>query len=224
MKKLGLITLSLALITATPAAPFAAGWIQGANGAWFYDEDNGIRRHSTWIESGGAWYYLGADGRILTDTTTPDGYYVGSDGKWIDGQSSDGAAASQNTQQQAAAAAQDVQQETAAAVQNTQQSAAAQETVTLGMKNALGRAGDYLEFTSFSKPGLKHQLEYEGFTSAEASYAVNHIVVDWNAQCAAKAQSYLDFSHFSRQRLKEQLEYEGFTASEIAYGLQAVGY
>ena len=213
MKKLGLITLSLALITATTSAPFAAGWIQGANGAWFYDAENGTRLHSTWIESGGAWYYLGADGRMLTDTTTPDGYYVGSDGKWIDGQSSDAAAAAQN-----------VPQQTAAAAQNTQQAAAAQETVTLGMKNALGRAGDYLAFTSFSKPGLKHQLEYEGFTSAEASYAVNHIVVDWNTQCASKAQSYLDFSHFSRQRLKEQLEYEGFTASEIAYGLQAVGY
>lgn len=202
MKKLRLITLSLALIAATPAAPFAAGWIQGANGAWFYDAENGTRLHSTWIESGGAWYYLGSDGRMLTDTTTPDGYYVGSDGKWIDGQSA----------------------ETAAAAQGSQQQTAVQETITLGMKNALGRAGSYLNYTSFSKKGLKEQLEYEGFSSSEANYAVNNVVVDWNAQCADKAQRYLNYSSFSRQRLKEQLEYEGFTPSEVAYGLQAVGY
>ena len=28
-------------------------------------------------------YYVGSDGRMLTNTITPDGYWVGSDGKWI---------------------------------------------------------------------------------------------------------------------------------------------
>ncbi len=29
------------------------------------------------------WYYLGYDFAMLQDTTTPDGYQVGSDGAWI---------------------------------------------------------------------------------------------------------------------------------------------
>lgn len=36
---------------------------------------------STWISSK---YYVGADGDMLVNTTTPDGYRVGSDGAWID--------------------------------------------------------------------------------------------------------------------------------------------
>lgn len=31
----------------------------------------------------GIWYYLGQDGVMLTNTTTPDGYKVGADGAWI---------------------------------------------------------------------------------------------------------------------------------------------
>ncbi len=33
-----------------------------------------------WIDS---LYYVGADGAMLADTVTPDGYRVGADGKWI---------------------------------------------------------------------------------------------------------------------------------------------
>ena len=40
---------------------------------------------SSWIESAseaGAWYYVGADGAMLTNTVTPDGYTVDADGVW----------------------------------------------------------------------------------------------------------------------------------------------
>ncbi|MCD8225191.1 MAG: hypothetical protein LUC99_10175 [Clostridiales bacterium] len=33
-----------------------------------------------WIEDGGDWFYLGSDGVLLTDTTTPDGYTVDENG------------------------------------------------------------------------------------------------------------------------------------------------
>ena len=37
-----------------------------------------------WEESqDGVWYYLGADGVMMTNATTPDGYRVGADGAWI---------------------------------------------------------------------------------------------------------------------------------------------
>lgn len=29
------------------------------------------------------WYYLGSSGAMLTNTTTPDGYHVDSEGRWI---------------------------------------------------------------------------------------------------------------------------------------------
>ena len=35
-----------------------------------------------WVLTGSYWYYVGADGVMLTDTTTPDGYYVDGDGIW----------------------------------------------------------------------------------------------------------------------------------------------
>ena len=36
-----------------------------------------------WKEISGSWYYFGKDGSMLTNTITPDGYYVGADGKYI---------------------------------------------------------------------------------------------------------------------------------------------
>ena len=35
------------------------------------------------MEASSLWYYMGADGYMLTDTTTPDGYYVNADGVWV---------------------------------------------------------------------------------------------------------------------------------------------
>ena len=81
-----------------------------------------------------------------------------------------------------------------------------------------------METQGFSKQGLIEQLEFEGFSTEDATYAVDHVKVDWNEQCAKKAESYLDFMAFSRDGLHDQLEFEGFTEEQIQYGLQAVGY
>jgi len=101
-----------------------------------------------------------------------------------------------------------------------------QETVLqrFRQKNALAKAKDYLDFTAFSYSGLIEQLEYEGYTTEEATYAVDNCGADWNQQAAAKAQEYLDFTSFSRSGLIEQLEYEGFTAAQAEYAATAVGY
>ena len=45
------------------------------------------------------------------------------------------------------------------------------DNATLGEKNALKTADNYLATMSFSKSGLVKQLEYEGFTYEQASYA-----------------------------------------------------
>ena len=47
-------------------------------------------------------------------------------------------------------------------------------------------------------PCLMDQLEFEGFTSAEATLAVDYLDVDWNQQAVFSAESYLDLAAFFR--------------------------
>jgi hypothetical protein len=96
--------------------------------------------------------------------------------------------------------------------------------LTMGQKNAVRKAESYLELLAFSRSGLIEQLEYEGFSTEDATFAVDYIEVDWNEQAALKAKSYLDLMAFSADGLVEQLEYEGFTDGQITYALKAVGY
>jgi hypothetical protein len=103
-------------------------------------------------------------------------------------------------------------------------SAAVYEQTTMGEKNAVKKAINYLNYMSFSKTGLIDQLEYEGFTKTEAEYGVNHIDVDWNEQAALKATSYLKLMAFSKSGLIDQLEYDGFTRQQAEYGVKSVGY
>jgi len=56
-------------------------WRQ-VNGDWYYFGEDGISKQSTWAEIDGKWYYFDSFSRMLHDTTTPDGYTVGSDGVW----------------------------------------------------------------------------------------------------------------------------------------------
>ena len=95
---------------------------------------------------------------------------------------------------------------------------------TTGKSNALSKAKSYLNSSAFSRKGLIEQLEYEGFSNDDATYAVDHCGADWNEQAVKKAKSYLRSSSFSRQRLIEQLEYEGFTHSQAEYGVKGAGY
>lgn len=90
--------------------------------------------------------------------------------------------------------------------------------------NVISTAKQYINYMAFSRSGLIKQLEYEGYSTEAATYAVDNISVDWNEQCAKSAKQYMEFMSFSRQGLYDQLEYEGFTSEQIEYGLSAVGY
>ncbi|HPM61236.1 MAG TPA: Ltp family lipoprotein [Methanoregulaceae archaeon] len=103
-------------------------------------------------------------------------------------------------------------------------SVAASENPTIGEKNAVKKAINYIELMPFSQKGLIHQLEFEGFSNKESVYGATHIEVDWNEQAALKAQSYLDLMSFSKKGLIHQLEFEGFTKEQAEYGVEAVGY
>lgn len=95
--------------------------------------------------------------------------------------------------------------------------------ISIGQKNALRSADDYLNFTPFSHDGLISQLEFEGYTPDECLYAADNCGADWNQQAALSAKSYLSFSAFSYSGLIKQLEFEKFTSEQATYGVDNCG-
>ena len=101
--------------------------------------------------------------------------------------------------------------------------------MTASQEQAIGSAESYLSFSAFSRKGLIRQLSSdagEGFSVADATYAVDHVKVSWNEQAAKSAKSYLAMSHFSRKGLIHQLESsagEGFTHAQAVYGVNKAG-
>lgn len=96
--KMMVCAVMFALLSGTTTS-FAGEWKADEKGYW-YEKDNGRYAASEWIADNGKWYYIGndgymifngwigdyyvgADGAMLVNTTTPDGYQVGEDGAWI---------------------------------------------------------------------------------------------------------------------------------------------
>ena len=96
--------------------------------------------------------------------------------------------------------------------------------LTLAQENAIDAAENYLDMSGFSRSGLIDQLEFEDYSVADATFAVDHLDVDWNAEAAESAESYLEMTSFSRSGLIEHLEFEGFTTAQAEKGVKAVGY
>ena len=96
--------------------------------------------------------------------------------------------------------------------------------LTIGQRNALKEAQQYIDIMAFSKPGLIDQLEYEGYEKDDIDFAVENIDVDWNEECLEDAEQYLEIMSFSKEGLIDQLEYEGYTDAQIRYAVEKVGY
>ena len=92
------------------------------------------------------------------------------------------------------------------------------ENLSTERTSALQKAHDYLNYSAFSRTGLIEQLEYEGFSKDDATYAVDNCGADWKAQAALKAKEYRKLTAFSHKGLVEQLEFEGFTHEQAEYG------
>lgn len=60
----------------------AVRW-QYKNDKWYFINESGDMV-TGWINWKSKWYYCGDDGAMYTNTTTPDGYKVGSDGAWVE--------------------------------------------------------------------------------------------------------------------------------------------
>jgi hypothetical protein len=93
--------------------------------------------------------------------------------------------------------------------------------ISSSQRNAVRSAQQYIDMSPFSRSGLIDQLEFEGFSTADATYAVDSLTVDWNEQAALSAQQYLEMTSFSKSGLIEQLEFEGFTSAQAEYGANA---
>lgn len=57
------------------------GW-KLIDGEWYYFNEQGIMQ-TGWISWNGKYYYCADNGHMLTDCMTPDQYWVGADGAWI---------------------------------------------------------------------------------------------------------------------------------------------
>lgn len=97
-------------------------------------------------------------------------------------------------------------------------------TMTLGQRNALQAAKNYLRYMPFSRSGLIYQLEFEHYSTEDATFAADNCGADWFEQAARKAADYLEYQSFSRDGLISQLEFEGYTTEEAEYGASQVGY
>jgi hypothetical protein len=95
----------------------------------------------------------------------------------------------------------------------------AKAPLTSGQENALRAAANYLDVMPFSRQGLINQLEFEDYTTADATFAVDHVSVDWNEQAVKAAKNYLDIMPFSRQGLIDQLVFEHYTYEQASYGV-----
>lgn len=91
-------------------------------------------------------------------------------------------------------------------------------SMTMGQKNALASAKNYLSFSAFSHQGLINQLEFEQYSTEDATFAADNCGADWNEQAVKSAKNYLSFSAFSYSGMIKQLEFEGFTTEQATYG------
>jgi hypothetical protein len=98
--------------------------------------------------------------------------------------------------------------------------------VTVSQEQALESAQSYVDTMGFSKAGLLDQLTSsagEGFSQADAQYAVDHVHADWNSEAVESAQAYMDMGGFSRASLIDQLEFDKYTPAQAEYAANHVG-
>lgn len=101
--------------------------------------------------------------------------------------------------------------------------------LTSGQENALAAAENYLSIAPFSHDGLIEQLSSEygdGYSKADATYAADHVDVDYREQAVKAAKNYLDISPFSRSGMIEQLSSEygdQYTREQAEYGATEAG-
>ena len=85
LKTVAALAAAAAMTMASVMTASAADWKQDTKG-WRVENEDGSYLTNQWYQSpaSGLWYYMGADVYMLTNTTTPDGYFVNADGAWVE--------------------------------------------------------------------------------------------------------------------------------------------
>lgn len=107
---------------------------------------------------------------------------------------------------------------------DSKKSTADDDSTTIGKRNAKKSAKSYISVLALSRTQMIEQLEFEGYTTEEATYGADNCGADWNVEAAECAENLLDVMGMSRSQLAEQLEFVGFTDEQIEYALEKVGY
>jgi hypothetical protein len=85
-----------------------------------------------------------------------------------------------------------------------------------GQTQAIRAARHLLQRRGFSRTGLVHRLQHDGFSTAKARYAVNHIRVDWGDQAIRAAR---DHGLFSQPDVARALRRMKFTPAQVDYAV-----
>lgn len=95
----------------------------------------------------------------------------------------------------------------------------------MSVDNAIRSAEQYLSVDGFSRQGLIRQLvSIDGYSTEDATAAVDSISVNWNEQAAKSAKQYLSVDSFSHSGLVRQLvSIDGYAPAQAEYGVTAVG-
>jgi predicted 3-demethylubiquinone-9 3-methyltransferase (glyoxalase superfamily) len=100
---------------------------------------------------------------------------------------------------------------------------------TASQENAIAAAENYVDIMPFSKAGLVRQLSSpagDGYSKADARFAVNHIEVNWKSEAFEAAQNYQDIMPMSRDGLIQQLTADAgdkFTHDQAVYAVDKLG-
>jgi hypothetical protein len=102
-------------------------------------------------------------------------------------------------------------------------------SLTGPQNNAVRSASHFLGLQGFSRLGLINQLSSEygdGYEVADATVAVDSLVIDWNKQAVRSAKMYLSLQGFSCKGLVQQLSSsfgDQYTTSQASYGAHQAG-
>lgn len=102
-------------------------------------------------------------------------------------------------------------------------------SLTPAQQNAIQTAKSYLAEEAFSRLGLIQQLSSSagsGYPMAVATFAVDSLDENWDAQAAKAAKEYLSEESFSCSGLVQQLDSSAgsqFTATQAQYGVKSAG-
>jgi hypothetical protein len=125
----------------------------------------------------------------------------------------------------------DLNSETGSTSEQTQvnDEGAGRHNLTASQMNAVRSAEQYLSMTGFSRDGLIDQLSSDagdGYSTSDATAAVDSLSVDWDENAAKSARQYLNISGFSCKGLIEQLSSpagDKYTVKEATYGARQAG-